>query len=271
MKLYPIRFMLIAVSCLSFFIQVSAGEEGLANRFDTETPEETWRNRIMPEVEDSPLAKGGESLRTLKTVQAYGTAFTGRITLRDAVVKKVSMWCEDANLSPPAGDSLFEKAIRELSAKFGKGSLVTAVPSFDGASEEQSRVMLWVKGDDVLALSLTIYPTRSHVSIVRDNKDSWLKDMGADGGDFWKKKLRGMEEGRPATSLDNRTSEAGSHDALVPPKSAAHEEPKDEMEFVPTELPRIGRSTSPFSGLAMVVAVIVMTILMCCWFKRKGM
>jgi hypothetical protein len=76
--------------------------------------------------------------------------------------------------------------------------------------------MLWADGSEVIMLSMDIYPTRAGLSLQRASRTSWLAEMGADQGEFWKKTLKATEMSPKQTSAEIQTQKNLADQSLLP-------------------------------------------------------
>src|SRR5690606_22660484 len=126
----------------------------------------------------------------VKTVEAFGTKFSGQAVFKGGKMRSVYLTPENSKMSPEVALKAFNDLGKSLSEKLGEPYHINNVPNFEDGSEPRKDYRLWMVGKDVVVLNLTAYSKRAGVYLQRMNRVKWQADMGADTGQYWEAKLK---------------------------------------------------------------------------------
>jgi hypothetical protein len=173
-----------------------------------------------------------DARRNLKPVEAFGQRFSGRAAFAESSLQSISLWCDDPRLAPSTALRLFAQVSKALSQRVANGRPIKNIPNYDDGSDVENSAMLWVDRDDIILLSIQVYPSRAGFSIQRTNRIYWLAGMGADEGEFWRKTLT-----KPAINGAFRSP-------LIDPEPS-QQTPSQDKQKAPTTTPSKLGSTAP--------------------------
>ncbi len=254
---------LLAVAILGMLGASHGSEIDLVNLMATSLK----GGEISTYLEPSSSSKGSDdSGGKLKQIEAFGIKFSGQAAFKETSLQSVTLWCDEAHLTPETALRLFSQMSDALRPRVGEGRLIKDVPSFEDAFDPKKQVMLWNDGSEMIVLSVAAYPTRASLGVRRVSRSSWLEEMGADQGEFWDKTLKatGLATSLPTIdpSTQSQTTSTPSPVVQTPaPKMAPEAKP---IPTTPSEEPA---SSMPWSII--VVLIVAATGLLWLLVKKR--